>query len=160
MSQESSSFDISNVSTASRILLIGGGLYFIDLFLQWNRFCEDIPFIGTRCLGLGSGWHGIGIVNGLLVIAIVVMDVVIVADVRFQIGTPTLRAQIEAGMAWALLLFTLIKVLLVDNDFLSWPAWVGIILAVVIAYGGWMLWQEANVRKRFPGGSASPHPQP
>ncbi len=143
-------FDMSKMSTASKILLGGGILYFIDLILQWNRAC-----VLGFCAGV-SGWHGLGILNGIFVILIIAMEVIMIAGVNVDVGTPTMRAQIEAGLAGAILLFTILKVLLVDNDFLSWPAWVGLVLAVVLAYGGWMRWQEANVTGGMSGGPMSP----
>src|ERR671922_151557 len=47
------SIDLTRLSTASKILLGAGLLYFIDLFLSWNRKC----FEGVGC-GTLSGWHG------------------------------------------------------------------------------------------------------
>src|SRR5207249_8823864 len=55
---ERPSVDWNKMSTASRILSIAGLLYFIDLFLTWNRVCG-----GGVCATV-SGWHGIGILNG------------------------------------------------------------------------------------------------
>ncbi len=159
MSQDRSGFDISKVTTASRILLSAGVLYFLDLFLQWNRVCVTIPLIGTECAGV-SGWHGLGVLNGILVIAIIAMEAVILANVKVDIGTPALRSRTDAGIAWTLLLFTVIKVALVDNEFLSWPAWVGVILAVIMAYGGWMRWQEASMLEQSAGGGMPPPPGP
>jgi hypothetical protein len=151
MSEQKPGFDISKMTTASKILLAGGVLYFIDLFLQWNRACAEAGVLGSFCVGV-SGWHGFfGILNGLLALIIIVMEAVILANLEINVGTPEMRSRVDAGIAWVLLVSTLIKVLLVDNDFISWPAWVGIVLAVVIAYGGWMRWQEAGVVKS-PGG--------
>ncbi|HZP90540.1 MAG TPA: hypothetical protein VFC04_06025 [Actinomycetota bacterium] len=140
---QSSGFDMSKMSTASKILLAGGVLYLIDLFLQWNRACAGIGTFNI-CAGV-SGFHGLGVLNFILVALIIVMEILVLANVNVSVGTPQVRAQIDAGIAALLLVFTLLKVLLVDNEFISWPAWVGIVLAVVIAYGGWMRWQEGSV---------------
>ncbi len=152
MSEQRPGFDISRMTTASKILLIGGILYFVDLFLQWNRVCVDLGPLGSTCAGV-SGWHGLGVLNGILVLIIIIMEAVILANLEVSVGSPEMRSRVDAGIAWALLVFTLIKVLLVDNDFISWPAWVGIVLAVVTAYGGWMRWQEAGVPAPPSGGS-------
>ncbi|MBI2237686.1 MAG: hypothetical protein HYU54_04065 [Actinobacteria bacterium] len=146
---QSSGFDMSKMSTASKILLGGGVLYLIDLFLQWNRLCIEVLGITGGCAGV-SGWHGIGFLNGILVLLIVVMEVLILANVNVDVGTPAMRSMIEAGGAAAILVLTLLKVFLIDNEFISWPAWVGIVLAVVIAYGGWMRWQESQVAPPSP----------
>lgn len=142
-------FDISKMSTASKILLGGGILYFIDLFLEWQRVC----FGAFGCAGL-SGFHGLGIINALAVIAIVAMEIITLAGVNVQMGTAQMRSTVEAGIAGGLLVFTVLKIL-VDNEALSWPAWVGLILAVVIGYGGWMRWQEAKVGGGMTGGGSS-----
>ena len=131
-------FDMSKMSTASKILLGAGILYFIDLLLQWNRVC----FL-SLCQGV-TGWHGLGIVNGILVTLIIVMEVALLFGITIDVGTIAMRMQIEAILAFGVLVFTILKVI-VDNEFISWPAWVGLILAVVIGYGGWMRWQESSV---------------
>ena len=138
MSQRGSGFDMSGMSTASKILLAGGFLYFIDMLLKWNKVC----YLGL--CGGWTGWHGLlGVLDGMLVIVIIAVEVAALLNV--DVGTPQLRSMASAGAAGLLLVFTLLKVVIADNDFLAWPAWLGIILALVIAYGGWMRWQEGSV---------------
>ena len=67
---QSKGFDMSKMSTASKILLGGGILYFIDLFLQWQRVCFNVVGITSGCGGV-NGIHGIGILNMLIVLAII-----------------------------------------------------------------------------------------
>jgi hypothetical protein len=142
---QSGGFDMSKMSTASKILLGAGILYFIDLFLQWNRAC-----VLSFCVGV-TGWHGLGVLNGILVLLIILMEVLILAGVNVDFGTVSTRMQIEAGLAFGVLLFTILKVI-VDNTAISWPAWIGLILALVIGYGGWMRWQESTVSGGMSGG--------
>jgi hypothetical protein len=138
MSQRGSGFSTSGMSTASKILLGGGVLYFIDMLLKWNKIC-----VFGVCPGV-NGWEGgLGLLDGLLVVVIIAAE--LLALFKVDLGTPQLRVMISAGAAGLLLVFTLLKVLIVDNDFLAWPAWLGVILALVIAYGGWMRWQEGSV---------------
>jgi len=137
------SFNLNRLSTASRILLIASLLYFIDLFLKWQRVCVDLGPFGKACPGV-SGWHGIGVLNGILVIVILVMEIVLLANIEVNVGTPALRNMTEAALAGALLVFTVIKIL-VDHQALYIWAWIGLVLAVIIAYGGYMRWQEATV---------------
>jgi len=151
MAEERPTMSWSRMSAASKILLIASVLLFIDLFLAWQKVCI-LGFCGTA-----SGWHGWGILVGILVIVIIVMEVLILASVPVNVGTDTMRNQVEAGIAWAVLVFTLIK-FFVDNEFRKWPAWVGLVLAIIIAYGGWMRWQESKVTTPPPatgGGYAS-----
>jgi hypothetical protein len=129
-------FDLSRMSTASKILLGAGVLYLIDLFLPWNRACVDAGPLGDIC-GSASGMAGIGILNLLLVLALIVWEGMALANVN--IAAP--RALISAALAGAILLFTILKIL-VDLEAIYLFAWLGLLLALAIGYGGWMRWQE------------------
>src|SRR5437899_7373908 len=109
----------SRMSTASKILLISSVLLFIDLFLAWQKVCI-LGFCGTA-----SGWHGWGILVGILLIVIIVMEVLALVNVPVNVGTPQMRLQIEAGIALGVFVFTLIK-FFVDNEFRKWPSWLGL----------------------------------
>ena len=148
---QSGGFDLSKLSTASKILLGAGILYLIDLFLQWQRVC----FAGI-CGGV-SGMEGVGIINLLLVIALIAWEVMAIMGV--QINAP--RALVSAGLAAAIVAFTLIKIL-VDNEAISIFAWIGLVLAVAIGYGGWMRWQEhqAGAGTGSSGCAMTPPPSP
>jgi hypothetical protein len=151
---QSSGFDMSKISTAGKILLIAGVLYLIDLFLPWQRVCFEIAGVSGAC-GSASGASGIGVLNLLLVIALLVWEGLALSSV--EIKAP--RAMVSAGLAAAIVLFTILKILL-DNESIYIFAWVGLILALVIGYGGWMRWQEhqAGGGMSSMGGTAPPPP--
>lgn len=136
-------FDLSKLSTASKILLGAGILYLIDLFLNWNQVC-----ISGFCAGV-NGLHGLGILNLLLVLGVLAWEGMAIAGV--DIKAP--RALVSAGLAGGLLVFTILKIL-VDLEFIAIFAWIGVILAVAIGYGGWMRWQEHQAGAGSTGGSA------
>jgi hypothetical protein len=73
------------------------------------------------------------------------------------------RALISAGLAALIVLFTILKIL-VDNESIYLFAWIGLILALVIGYGGWMRWQEHQASGGGMGGSSTggtaPPPMP
>jgi hypothetical protein len=152
---QSSGFDMTKVSTAGRILLIAGVLYLIDLFLPWQRVCIDLGVDLPSGCASASGASGIGVINLLLVIGLLVWEGLALSNM--EINAP--RALVSAGLAAAILLFTILKVL-VDNSQIYLWAWVGLILALVIAYGGWMRWQEhqAGGGTSTMGGTAPPPP--
>ncbi|MFN2545651.1 MAG: hypothetical protein ABR600_13930 [Actinomycetota bacterium] len=138
-------FDMSKMSTASKILLGAGLLYLIDMFLAWNKFC-----LAGQCSSGISGWHGIGFLNGIIVILIVLMEILLIAGVQVNAGTTQQKMMTEAGLAGALLVFTILRVLLKPSVLgfkadIKYGAWIGLILALVIAYGGYMRWQESKV---------------
>jgi hypothetical protein len=146
---QSGGFDMSKMSTASRILIFAGALYIIDLFLPWQS--EGSVSV--------SGTHGIGVLNLLLAIALVAWEVMAVAGV--EINAP--KSLISAALAGGIVLFTILKVI-VDSEAMAIFAWIGLILALVIGYGGWMRWQEHQASGGGMGGSSTggtaPPPMP
>jgi len=131
-------------STASKILLIGSLLYLVSLFFRWDASnCVDTR-IGTICGSGENGFTNVGILNTVIVIAIIVMEVVALADVRIDLGTPAQRMQVEASLAFALLFFTVIK-MLVNVDGIKPFAFAGLALSLVVAYGGYLRWEEARL---------------
>ena len=135
-------FDISKLSTASKILLGAGALYLIDLLLAWQRVC----FVG-QCV-TASGIEGIGVLNLLLVIVLLVWEGLALANVEMNVP----RALVSAGIAAGILLFTILKII-VDNDSIYIFAWIGLLLALAIGYGGWMRWQEHQAAGGGMGGT-------
>lgn len=146
---QSGGFDWSKMSTASRILIFAGALYIIDLFLPWQSK-------GSVSV---SGTHGIGVLNLLLAIALVAWEVMAVAGV--EINAP--KSLISAALAGGIVLFTILKII-VDSEAMAIFAWIGLILALVIGYGGWMRWQEHQASGGGMGGSSTggtaPPPMP
>lgn len=142
---QSGGFDVSKLSMPTKFLLGGGILFLINLFLPWQRVC-------VIC-GTSSGLSGIGILNLLLVIALLVWEGM--AFSSMQIQAP--RALVSAGLAGGILVFTLLKIL-IDNDFIYLFAWVGLVLALVITYGGWARWQEHQSGTAAGGGAMPPAP--
>ena len=150
---QGSSFDMSKMSTASKILLGGGVLFLIDTFLPWQRVCVDLGALGGNVCGSASGASGIGIINLLLALALVVWEGLAIAGVNLP-GVP--KTRISVALAGGIVVFTLLKIL-VDSEALFLFAFVGIVLALVIGYGGWMRWQEGDVASppapHSPGGT-------
>ena len=152
---QSSGFDMSKVSTAGRILLIAGVLYLIDLFLPWQRVCIDLGIDLPGGCASASGASGIGVLNLLLVLGLLVWEGLALSTV--EINAP--KALVSAGLAAAIVVFTILKIL-IDNESIYLWAWIGLILALVIGYGGWMRWQEhqATGGTSSMGGTAPPPP--
>ena len=118
---------LKGLSRSSQLLLGAGLLLFIFLFLDWQQYH-----------GFGrSGWHGWGVLVGILVIALVAWEAAQVFAVKVEL--PVKPALLSAGLAAAVLLFTVIK-FLVDNEVRHWPAWIGLILGIVIGIGGFLRW--------------------
>lgn len=143
MGAQGSGFDMSKMSTASKITLGATLVYFIDSFLPWNRAC----FGGGQLFGVNvpsacasaNLWHGVGFIAVLLALALLVEEGMKVAGVKMSINMPV--GTVVLGLAGGIVLFTILKIL-IDHSFLSWGAWLGLILSLVIGYGGYLRFQE------------------
>jgi hypothetical protein len=148
--------NMADLSTATKVLLVAGVLMFIDLFFAWQKECVDTP-IGDVC-GTRSGWAGWGVLIGLLVIALIVWEGITLAGIASNLNVPVAASMVTAALAAAILLFTIIK-FLADNEARSWPMWVGLLLAIAIAVGGWLKWKETPAEPA-PATPAPPPPPP
>jgi hypothetical protein len=136
---------------ASQLLLVAGLLLFIDLFFSWQRHCGSLG--GLHACGSAKGWHGWGVLVGLLVIALLLWEGAQLGGVKIQL--PVSAAMVSAGLAAGVLLFTVIK-FLVDNEVRHWPSWIGLILAIVIGIGGWLRWTGGAPASMRPAGTPPP----
>ena len=141
------------MSRSSQLLLGAGLLLFIFLFFDWQQACA-----GSFCAGR-SGWHGWGTVAGILVIALLLWEAVQVLGVKVP-ELPIKPAMLSAALAAAVLVFTVIK-FFDDNVARHWPAWIGLILAIVIGVGGWLRWSgDAPKEMKISRAPSSPPPAP
>src|SRR3989442_15554819 len=115
------------LSRSSQLLLGAGLLLFIFLFFDW----QQVYSYGQ------TGWHGWGVAVGLFVIALLLWEAVQVFGMKVEL--PVKPAMLSAALAAGVLLFTVIK-FFDDNVARHWPAWIGLILAIVIGVGGWLPW--------------------
>jgi hypothetical protein len=128
--------NFSALGRGTQVLLVAGVLLLIDSFLDW----QQVSVVGVTAGQ--SMWDGVGIVAGLVLIALLVWEVAQVAGVTRNLELPVSAALISVALAAGSAAFVLIK-FLVANEFRHWPAWVGLILAVAIAIGGWLRYSEA-----------------
>jgi uncharacterized membrane protein len=140
------------MSRSSHLIGWGGLLLFIFLFFDWQQVDTPIGSYGR------SGWHGWGTLVGILVIALIAWEAKEIFAAH--IAAPVKHAYVTAGLSAGVLLFTVIK-FLVDNEFRHWPAWIGLILAILIAIGGYLRFAgdtATEVKLSRPSGSAAPPP--
>jgi hypothetical protein len=136
------SFDWAGVSTGRKVLLAAGILLIIDLSLTWQQVCASIPGFGKHCAGV-SGWHGIGVLVGLLTIVMIIWEAIGAFNVDLGDALRNLPiGLISAALAGLVAILTIIE-WLTHNEFRHWPAWLGLILAIVIAIGAWLRFSES-----------------
>ena len=116
-----------------QLMAIGAVLLFIDLFLPWQDFEDVISF---------SGWRGVGVIVGILTIILIAWVVVRLASVNVPL--PVSTAMTAALLGVLTLIFTIIKLLTILGDYQTIWAWVGVVLAILIAVGAFRTVQEAG----------------
>jgi hypothetical protein len=120
-----------------QIMLVAGVLLFIATFLDWQSvdLPEPLGSVGV------SAWDDIGgILLALLTLVLVAWIGARIAGV--DIPLPVSSAVIGAGLAALILILAVAKNL--QDDYSSIWAWVGMILAIVIAVGAWLEVQAAG----------------
>ena len=98
----------------AQLMLIGGVLLFIDLFLPWQDF--DVGGLADE-LGVDatfSGWRGIGFILGLLTIVLLAWLIVRLASVNIPL--PVSTAMTGALLGTLILIFAVIKLLTILGD--------------------------------------------
>jgi len=142
-SSGSKGFDMSAMALATKIIMVAGILLLVDSFLHWQQVClpgVSIPGQGTfggGCYGY-SGWAGngsfAGLLMGLLLIVLLIFEATQLANVNMNL--PIASTKISAYLAWAVAVFAIIKLLLILGNHSAIWAYIGVVLALVVAYGG------------------------
>jgi hypothetical protein len=126
----------------TQLMLVGGVLLFIDLFFPWQDF--DVGGLADE-FGVDatfSGWRGIGAILGILTIILLAWIIVRLASV--DIPLPVSTAMTAALIGTLILIFAVIKILTILGDETTIWAWVGLVLAIVVAVGAFQTVQEAG----------------
>jgi hypothetical protein len=131
----------------AQIMLVAGVLLLIDTFFDWQAI-DDFPGV--------SAWDNfLGIVMGLLTIALIAWLAVRVAGIDFTL--PISNAMTSALLGGLILLFAVIKNL--TDDFSTFWSYLGVVLAAAIAFGAWLEVQAAGgmdrLRSEIPTSSTS-----
>lgn len=124
--------DISKLSHGAKLVLGATIVFLIVSIFNWQAVDTVVGSYGV------SMWHGWGVLAGLIAIAIIVWEGLRLANMKIEIGlTP---AMVTTALSILLLVFTVLK-FLVNNEFRTFWAWLGLILAICIVAGAF-----ANMR--------------
>jgi hypothetical protein len=115
------------------LVVIGGFLMFIDTLLAW----QSITVSGLTFSR--NAWHGLfGFLLGLCSLAFLI-NAVSYAGI-LEIGLKLPHKLLAIVLSPAILVFSLIKN--IEDSHSGWASYVGIILAALITWGAWLLWNE------------------
>ena len=121
--------DISKLTHGAKLVLGATVLFLIVSIFHWQSVDLGITEVGVNM------WHGWGVLAGLIAIAILVWEGLRLANMKIEIGlTP---AMVTAALAILLLIFTVLK-FLVSNEYRTFWAWLGLLLAILVAVGAWV----------------------
>jgi hypothetical protein len=125
------------LSRGSKVMFVAGALLLIDTFFAWQQVeVEELGLEASR-----NAWHGFwGVMLGLLTAVLVAWFIAKLVGVELKL--PVSDAMLGGLLALVILLFTLIKIL--DDDFTHFWAYIGLVLAAIIAVGAWLNIQDAG----------------
>jgi hypothetical protein len=119
---------LRRLSPTAQVVLGATVLYVIVSFLDW----QQVSVLGTT-LGQ-TEWHGVGVIAGLLGVALLAWEIARTLEVNVDLGSVA-QGLVSVVLAVLLLVFTFIT--FVSHDVARhWPAWVGLLLSIVIAVAG------------------------
>jgi len=142
--------DLRKLTTGERIVAIAGVLLVVDLLVfPWHHRSLSIQGIelitvNRRALQSPNGFWGV--IAVLLTIAVVLQTMLSALQDPSRVPEGArMRSEYRMYGAFAVLGLLVIKLLLKTN-FLGFGAWLGLILAAAVAYGGYTINQEARGR--------------
>ena len=133
--------NLRSLNFAHRILLGGAAILFIVLFFTW----QGVSLLGTT-VGV-TGWHGLnGVLLGLATTALLAWEVLLLVGDQSAELRKNLLSKIEvpdrlisAALAAAVLALGILK-FLTASQLRRWPEWLGVLIAIGIGYGGWLVY--------------------
>ena len=132
------------LTTGAKLVLGAAVLLFVFSWLKWFEIEGDVADIASVNM-----WNGIGVLAGLLLIALIVWQGLRLANINLEVGvTP---AMITAALAVLTLIFVFIRwidkpgggVVADAYDRTIW-AWLGLALAIVLVVGAFLNMQAAG----------------
>ena len=131
---------LAELSHGAKVVLGAAIALLVVSFFNWFEYAG---------IGFATMWNGIGVLAGLLLIALIVWQALRLVNINLEIGvTPSM---ITAALSVLLLIFVAIRWLDKPGPSIAnagvgrtfW-AWLGLILAIVIVVGAWMNMRAAG----------------
>jgi hypothetical protein len=138
---QGSGLDASRLTTADKIVLGGAGIFFVwSLVPTWYRCCSVLGF--EVDVATVNGFRGVTVIAALLAL-VAAAEVVLrkMANVRYAL--PVKPGLLHVGIAILGLVFTVLGLVSKPTgSSVSWGLFVGLLLALVWAYGAYMMYAE------------------
>ena len=139
--------DLSKLSQGERIVLVAGVLLIIDLlFLPWHSIDlgVSIPGVDLTRSGVQSPNGGYGVLA--LLLTIVMVGQIIAAKIAgANLPSPPVPWSQVHAVAGAAVAILLVLKLVVETDSLGFGAYLGVLLGLAVAYGGYAIKQQDSI---------------
>lgn len=117
--------DVFSKHSREALAVLGGGVLLLILsFFPWQEASISIYSVSV------NEWHGIGLLAGLLVIALVVWEVLRLMAVNVSLGTLS-PGLVSFGLAALAVVFTVIA-FLDKGAYRNWPEWIALFVALLV----------------------------
>lgn len=145
---------VKKLSREVQVVLGGAVLYLIFSFFDWQQVSGFGITVGR------TEWTGIGIVAGLVAIALLAWEAARLLGIKVPLGELS-EGIVSLGIALLLALFTVIT-FATHGTARHWPAWIGLILSLVIAAAAVVRARSEGVQlpEARPAGAASTATEP
>jgi hypothetical protein len=142
--------DISKLTHGAKVVLGSTIAFLIVSFFNWFEYHGQ---------GFASMWHGIGVLAGLLAIALIVWEAIHLAGMK--VGVPLHPAMAGAVLAILVALFAFIRFISIPGGEFgaaagvgrTFWAWLGLVLAIAAAVGAFLNMKEIGLTMADMGSS-------
>jgi hypothetical protein len=146
---QGSNIDMSRLSTGERIVLGGAAVYVFWTFIPvW--YSSNGAFGNSNT----NGFHGVTVIAWILAV-LAILEIVLRSAMSLQFDLPIKAGLLHLGAAGLALLFTLIGLAAKPSGYgISWGIFVALLIALVWAYGAYMMYSEPETMPMSPPGDA------
>jgi hypothetical protein len=130
----------------STVVFVVTLLFLGDTFLAWQQACVQLPgglFIGSFCVRVNA-WHGtaagLGAISGIAAILLLLWEGMRIAGADLNVGVE--HRVVTTVLAGAIVVAAVLKWALVLGKFAALGAWLGLVLAAILA--GWVTLQPRS----------------
>jgi hypothetical protein len=132
------------LSTGQKIWALAGLVYFIASFLSWYSVDLGIEGFGS----ISRTWNAwdLGFLWGTLWALLFIIGAVLLVLPAFGVNAPKLPAVAYLAVAALATLFTLLKLIIGEDDPIktSFGIFLALVAAIVAVYGGFMMFKESG----------------
>ncbi|HEY3264142.1 MAG TPA: hypothetical protein VGK12_03200 [Actinomycetota bacterium] len=146
--EQGSNIDMSKLSTGEKIVLGGAVAYLVWTFIPVWYHADLGPFGSSNT----NGFHGVTLLAWILAV-VAVLEIMLRSAMSLEFELPIKSGLLHLGVAGLALLFTLLGLAAKPGGYgISWGIIVALLIALVWAYGAYMMYSEPETMPMSPPG--------